>query len=649
MLPLLGLLFRSSYGGLALALGRYLLWMAMLFGAHAERSHDALLGDVSRALGTLLGPFLCQALRAAFRASEIIQRRLTSIVQNSTDVITIVGADERIRWQAASIRGVLSQEPNALVGPTSATSSTPMTGPRSTATSPRPPAARTTRATSRCGSSTGEGGHRHFDVVAANRLHDPAVAGYVLNMRDATDRRELELELRQLVAQREHDANHDPLTGLPNRRRLFARLEETTTAAREAKTKLALLLIDLDHFKELNDTLGHQAGDRLLREIGPRLETGVPSADAGRPRRRRRVRRAAADRARPSSRPRRSPSSSRTAIEEPFRFHGLTLLVRASVGIAMFPEHGRDVETLMQRADIAMYSAKARGVGHEVYSASRDGHSRARLALIGELPDAIETGQVVVHYQPKFDLETGEVGGAEALVRWDHPQFGLLGPGAFLPLAEQTGLMRPLTLRVLDDALAQCARWRDEDGLNLPVAVNLGAPNLLDLGLPVDVHELLAKYDVDPGMLQLEITETIVAADPVRVIEIMNRLGELGISLSLDDFGTGSSSLAYLRELPVQELKIDKSFILGIDEDAEAATIVQTIVELAHNLGLRAVGEGIETEEAYRLLAASGCDYGQGFLMGRPMPAAELSALALAGPVAPARARLHRHQEDGER
>ena len=235
-------------------------------------------------------------------------------------------------------------------------------------------------------------------------------------------------------------------------------------------------------------------------------------------------------------------------------------------------------------------------------------------------------------------------------MRWDHPQFGLLGPGAFLPLAEQTGLMRPLTLRVLNDALAQCARWRDEDGLNLPVAVNLGAPNLLDLGLPVDVHELLAKYDVDPGMLQLEITETIVAADPVRVIEIMQRLGELGIPLSLDDFGTGSSSLAYLRELPVQELKIDKSFILGIDEDAEAATIVQTIVELAHNLGLRAVGEGIETEEAYRLLAASGCDYGQGFLMGRPMPAAELSALALAGPVARLSlgAGLHRHQEDGE-
>ena len=296
----------------------------------------------------------------------------------------------------------------------------------------------------------------------------------------------------------------------------------------------------------------------------------------------------------------------------------------------MFPEHGRDVESLMQRADIAMYSAKARGVGYEVYSASRDGHSRARLALIGELPDAIESGQIVVHYQPKFDLETGEIAGAEALVRWEHPQFGLLGPGAFLPLAEQTGLMRPLTLRVLDDALAQCARWRDE-GLLDRRSPSTSAPRTCSTSAcRATSRTLLEKWDVDPSMLQLEITETIVAADPVRVIEIMNKLGELGIELSLDDFGTGSSSLAYLRELPVQELKIDKSFILGMDEDAEAATIVQTIVDLAHNLGLRAVGEGIETEEAYRLLAESGCDYGQGFLMGRPMPAAELAALATA-------------------
>jgi EAL domain-containing protein (putative c-di-GMP-specific phosphodiesterase class I) len=274
-----------------------------------------------------------------------------------------------------------------------------------------------------------------------------------------------------------------------------------------------------------------------------------------------------------------------------------------------------------------MYSAKAAGAGHEVYNASKDSHSRARLALIGELPEAIEDGQIIVYYQPKFDLTTGGLTGTEALVRWQHPKFGLLGPGAFVALAEQTGLMRPLTLRVLGDALKQCAAWQAA-GLELPVAVNLGAPNLLDLGLPADVKALLDEHRVDPKLLQLEITETIVAADPVRVIEIMKQLIELGVSLSLDDFGTGSSSFAFLRQLPVQELKIDKSFVFGIEDDPGAATIARTIVELAHNLGLRAVAEGIETDAAYAILRDCGCDDGQGFLMGKPMPADALTALA---------------------
>ena len=629
-LPLLGLMFRSVYGGPLRAFARWGLWMAAVFAAHEGRGVEQFEGDVARAVAMALVPLMCQALLAALRASEIIQRRLNSIVQNSTDVVTIVGADQRIRWQAESIRYVLGHEADDIVGTRLHDLVHPDDRPALDgyfdAADGRPEYAR--NLTLRL--AHGAGGHRHFDVVAANRLHDQSVEGFVLNMRDATDRRELEQELRSLVSQREHDAMHDPLTGLANRRKLFAKLDESTTAARAIKSKLSLLLIDLDHFKELNDTLGHAAGDRLLREIGPRLEAAVPGADL--------VARVGGDEfavllpvGTTVAEAEVVANALGRAIEEPFRSQGLTLLVRASVGIAMFPDHGRDVETLMQRADVAMYSAKARGVGCEVYSASRDGHSRARLALIGELPEAIESGQIVVHYQPKFDLETGQISGAEALVRWDHPQFGLLGPGAFLPLAEQTGLMRPLTLRVLDDALAQCARWQNE-GITMPVAVNLGAPNLLDLALPGDVRALLDKHGVDPSMLQLEITETIVAADPVRVIEIMNKLGELGISLSLDDFGTGSSSLAYLRELPVQELKIDKSFVLGMGEDAEAATIVQTIVELAHNLGLKAVGEGIETEEAYRLLVQSGCDFGQGFLMGRPMPAPELSALVTGEP-----------------
>ena len=626
LLPLMGLLFRSLYGDLKMAGLRYLMWVGALFGAHLHRGPEVISGDLGRAVGLGLAPALMQALSAAMASSEAIQRRLSSLVQNSTDVITIVGEDMRVQWQAESIRGVLGHDPKAMVGSPLRDLVHPddrgELGDYFAEAAGRPGHSRSMTLRLRHGA----GGHRHVEVVAANRQHDPSVGGFVLNMRDATDRHRLEHELRSLAAEREHDATHDPLTGLANRRKLFDRLEIAIEQARAAKTKLALLLIDLDHFKELNDTLGHQAGDRLLREIRPRLQRAVPDAAL--------VARVGGDEFAVLLQPGSTAEDAERiadqllrSIEEPFRFQGMTLLVRASIGIAVFPGHGRDVETLMQRADIAMYSAKAAGVGHEVYNAAKDSHSRARLALIGELPEAIEDGQIIVYYQPKFDLATGALTGTEALVRWQHPQFGLLGPGAFVALAEQTGLMRPLTLRVLGDALKQCAAWQDE-GLELPVAVNLGAPNLLDLGLPADVKGLLDKHGVDPKLLQLEITETIVAADPVRVIEIMKQLIELGVSLSLDDFGTGSSSFAFLRQLPVNELKIDKSFVFGIEDDPGAAIIARTIVELAHNLGLRAVAEGIETDAAYAILRDSGCDDGQGFLMGKPMPADQLTGLA---------------------
>ena len=626
-LPLFGLVFRGLYGTPRCAAARYGLWVAALLGAHSDLGAEHVRGDLARAVGLALAPLLMQALSGALRSSEASQRRLRSLVQNSTDVMTVVGADLRVRWQAESIRGALGVDAARIVDQ-------PLLDLihegdraeleryfREAQGKPDHTRAMTVRM------RHSDGTDRPFDVVASNRLHDPSVGGFVLNLRDATERVALEAELRALAAQREHDATHDPLTGLANRRKLYARLDAAIAEARAARLKLPLLLIDLDHFKELNDTLGHQAGDQLLQELRPRLMAAVPEADL--------IARVGGDEfalllppGSTAEQAQRAAERILREIEQPFRFQGLTLLVRASAGIAVFPEHGRDVETLVQRADIAMYSAKTRGVGHEVYCASRDGHSRARLALIGELPDAITNGQIVTFYQPKFDLVTGEITGAEALVRWEHPQFGLLGPGAFLPLAEQTGLMRPLTLRVLDDALGQCARWQAE-GLEMTVAVILSAPNLLDLGLPGDVAALLERRAVDPGSLVLEITETIVAADPVRVIEILHQLRELGVGLSLDDFGTGSSSFAFLRELPVQELKIDKSFILGIDGDAQAATIVSTIVELARNLGLKAVGEGIETDEARRLLASCGCDYGQGFLLARPLPADEVVALAL--------------------
>jgi diguanylate cyclase (GGDEF)-like protein/PAS domain S-box-containing protein len=619
ILPLLGMTFRSLYGGPRTVGLRYALWIGAFFGARVGEGLQP--GDIGRAVGLALVAPLMHALAVSMARWETIQRRLSSLVQNSTDIMTVVGEDGRVRWQAASIRSVLGHDPDDVVGRPLAELVHPGDHPQLTAYAAEAAGRPGFRRSLNLRLRDAAGGHRQVEAVAVNRLHDPAVAGYVLNMRDATERHRLEHELRALAAEREHAATHDPLTGLANRRRLFARIEDALAEADE----LALLLIDLDHFKELNDTLGHQAGDRLLREIGPRLERAVPDADL--------VARVGGDEfavlALDAAAAPAAAERLRAAVEEPFRFQGLTLRVRASVGIALFPAHGTDVETLMQRADIAMYSAKASGAGVEVYSASRDGHSRERLALLGELPDAIERGELVVHYQPQYDLATGALVGAEALARWQHPQHGLLGPGAFLPLAEQTGLMKPLTLRVLADALAQSARWRAE-GLDVTVAVNLGTANLLDLGLPGDVAALLAEHAVAPSRLQLEVTETIVAADPVRVIGVMQALRALGVTLALDDFGTGSSSLAFLRELPVQELKIDKSFVLGIEDDPGAATIVRTVVELAHNLGLRAVGEGVETEAARAILLDSGCDRGQGFLLGRPAPA---EAFAVAAPV----------------
>jgi diguanylate cyclase (GGDEF)-like protein len=466
---------------------------------------------------------------------------------------------------------------------------------------------------------------QHVELVVANRLHDPSVLGFVLNLRDATERHRLEAQLRSLAAKSEHDAMHDPLTGLANRRKLFARLNQAIERAKRDEQAFSLLLIDLDHFKELNDTLGHQAGDQLLRELRPRLLSAVPEAEL--------VARLGGDEfavllAGDGSAAHAEAVAERlkAGIEQPFPYRGLTLLVRASIGIATFPAHADDAESLLRSADVAMYSAKSRRIGWEVYSASRDEHSKERLALIGELPAAISGGQLVVHYQPKVDLSVGSVSSVEALVRWQHPERGLLGPAAFIPLAEQTGQMRALTEHLLDRALEQHVRWRNE-GHTLPVAVNLSAQNLLDAVLPADVKAALARWDVEPAQLKLEITETIIGADPVRVGEVLGQLHAFGVLLSLDDFGKGSSSLGYLRRLPVQELKIDKSFVLAMAGDPQAAAIVRTIVQLAHDLGMRAVAEGIETQETCQQLVEFGCDEGQGFLLGRPMPAEEIPAV----------------------
>jgi diguanylate cyclase (GGDEF)-like protein/PAS domain S-box-containing protein len=628
VLPLFGLLFRSLYGGFPLAVARYAMWIAALLLAHDGRGNVELHADIARALGTGVAPPVMQALRTACERSERSERRLASLIQNSTDIVTVVGADLMIQWQADSIRGVLGHDSRQLLG-------TPILDLIHEHDRPfvehyfaealgEPGLSRTLTARVR----HRDGEYRHFDVVAANRLHDPSVAGFVLNMRDVSDAWELERALRELAEKREHEAMHDPLTGLANRRLLSARLEQALAAAQAHGHVLTVMLIDLNRFKELNDTLGHAAGDQLLREIRPRLLNASSGAEL--------VARIGGDEFAVILPPgwgaadaERIAERLRIALEEPFEVQGLTLRVGASVGIAVYPDQADGADTLLQRADVAMYSAKKHGVDHEVYDAAYDGHSRERLALISELPSAITSGQLVVHYQPKYDLRDGAIVGVEALVRWQHPVLGLLGPDKFVALAEHAGVMRPLTHAVLDAVLCQSARWRAQ-GIELCVAVNLSAPDLLDTGFPRDVKRLLQEWELPVTCLQLEITETIVSNDREGMIGVLEQLRALGVTLSLDDFGVGSSSLSFLRHLPVQELKIDRSFIMDLDSDDHNAAVVRTIIDLAHNLDMRVVAEGIETDAIRDRLADYGCDEGQGFLLGRPMPAAKLTDLALA-------------------
>jgi EAL domain-containing protein (putative c-di-GMP-specific phosphodiesterase class I) len=296
----------------------------------------------------------------------------------------------------------------------------------------------------------------------------------------------------------------------------------------------------------------------------------------------------------------------------------------ASVGIAVYPEHGGDAAQLLQHADVAMYAAKHAHAGFMVYDPAVDQHSPRRLALLGGLRRALEADQLLLDYQPKADLRSGQVIGVEALVRWRHPDHGLLGPGEFIPLAERTGLIHPLTRWVLDAALDQVAEWARAD-YQLSVAVNVSTRCLLDPGLPDRVAERLAARQLPAGSLVLEVTESAVMADPARALDVLGRLHALGIGLALDDFGTGYSSMAYLKTLPVDELKVDRSFVGQMATSPSDAMIVRSTIELGHNLGLRVVAEGVETQETWEQLLALGCDVAQGYLLGRPMAAADLA------------------------
>ena len=418
------------------------------------------------------------------------------------------------------------------------------------------------------------------------------------------------------AARRHHDATHDRLTGLVNRQRFSERVDELIAAH---EPRLALLLLDVNRFKDVNDALGHAYGDRLLRQVGARLAADATGA--------REVARFGGDEFAILLAPLSgdaaalaAASSVAESLRAPFEIEDVSLDGEASIGVVLYPQDGADSDTLLRHGEVAMYRAKSRQADYARYSAEHDHHSPARLGLIGELRGAIESGQLVLHYQPKVDLQSGRIAGCEALVRWEHPELGLLRPGAFVPMAESTSLIRPLTRRVLEQALADVDAWGAR-GVELSVAVNLSARCLNDPAFPTTVRELLAAARVPPARLALELTESAIMADPALTAAVLDELHRMGVALSVDDFGTGYSSLAYLQQLPVEEIKIDRSFVMAMAQET-SAVIVRSTIELGRNLGLRVVAEGVEDDDVMAQLRELGCPVVQGYAISPPLPAA---------------------------
>ena len=444
--------------------------------------------------------------------------------------------------------------------------------------------------------------------------------GVILDItRQKATEKSRELVERQLLNQ----ALHDSLTGLPNRVLFHDSVAQAISEAQHSGSELAVLVMNLDRFREVNDCLGHASGDLLLQEVGRRLREVLREDDS--------MARFGSDefavlvpqarRAHVLEVVRRV----RGAIEQPIDLAGLPVNLEASIGISAYPRDGVDVDSLLRCADTAMYVAKDTNLGYAFYDASVDTRAETRLDLIGDLRHAIENQELVLYYQPKISVRSGRIVGVEALIRWNHHSRGLVMPGEFIPVAQETSLIKELTLHVINDAGLQWRAWADE-GRRLPIAVNLSRPDLVDPAFPGEVATLLGKWRMPVTMLKFEVTEGSVADDPRRTEDVLERLGAMGLRLSVDDFGTGYFSVAYLNRLPIDEIKIDRSFVSAMAAHEEDEIVVRSTIDLGHNLGLRVVAEGVETRAVMERLAQFGCDVTQGYYLGRPMPAEELAS-----------------------
>lgn len=434
---------------------------------------------------------------------------------------------------------------------------------------------------------------------------------------------DLNLMRGELVKQADtlqHQALHDGLTGLPNRSLLQDRLQQAMHVAERTRQSLALVLMDLDHFKEINDALGHAIGDILLQQVGARLQKTARGSDT--------VARLGGDEfalvllASTEEDIKNVTALIVNAMQEPFMIEGQSFRVGASIGISLFPEHASDFDTLLRKADVAMYESKRSHSAYTVYETSLDRDSLSQLVLGGELSKALERREFILVYQPKINAKTGLANGVEALVRWQHPRRGLIYPEEFIHLAEKTGLIEPLTLWIMEEGLRQWAVWQTL-GIDVNIAINLSAHCLQDEALAMRIEEVLRAQRAPSSTLTLELTESAIMSNPAQAMSTFSHLHAMGVRLSIDDFGTGYSSLTHLKKLPLHEIKIDKSFVIDMLTDNSNAAIVQTMISLAHNLGIVVVAEGVEQELAFHLLKRMGCDSLQGFYISEPLKAME--------------------------
>ncbi|MBI3774400.1 MAG: EAL domain-containing protein [Gammaproteobacteria bacterium] len=452
------------------------------------------------------------------------------------------------------------------------------------------------------------------------------VSGNVELTELATNFNEMTTELKTLYSSLENMAFTDPLTNLPNRTLFHDRMAQLVGLCQRTDVKFAVLMMDLDRFKEVNDTLGHQVGDLLLQQVAARLENVLRKSDTVARLGGETVARLGGDEFAailPTIATERDAMNVaqriQFAMERPMLVAEHSLTISISVGIVIFPIHGNEGSTLLQRADIAMYQAKHNHQGFAFYDSKQDHHSLSQLTMVSDLRKAMEKNQLLMHYQPKIDIRTGALCGAEALIRWQHPERGFMPPDNFIPVAEQSGFIVPLTGWVLNESIKECALWQQR-GINIPVAVNMSVRNLHDPKIIDVILKTLRRYNLKTNALIIELTETAVMTDSNRALSILLALAEEGVKVSVDDFGTGYSSLANLKKLPVHEIKIDRSFVIDMNENNNESVIVRSTVDLAHNMNMRVTAEGVETEFTWSLLRSYGCDMAQGFFLARPMP-----------------------------